>query len=131
MSRKILFRGWNTERNEMIPPSSLTMELRDINSPYWWHVVFQQYTGLDDRNGNPIFEGDIVKWGDLPNSSEFYIRVATVEMNPDIQFNCKNIPHPYIFKFGNFAYDSQQLEVIGNVYCNPELIKTDAIKEQD
>jgi uncharacterized phage protein (TIGR01671 family) len=86
-------------------------------------IKLMQYTGIKDRNGKEIYESDMVKWGDLPDSQEYNIRIAEVKFNPDIQLDCKNIPHPHVFRWGNFAYGGKQLEVIGNIYENPELLK--------
>lgn len=91
----------------------------------------QQFTGLKDCKGKEIFEGDVVRWGML---NEHRTRVAFVEINPDIQFRIlyyivkstseRKEGDGYIFHYGNFAYKNteEHLEIIGNIYVNPELL---------
>lgn len=97
------------------------------------HVM--QFTGLHDKNGKEIYEGDIVNWGmHHPNSEERFHRYAIVDFNPDIQFKIifyinsqngvKKETDGHIFRFGQFAYKETEkhLQVLGNVYENPELL---------
>ena len=92
-----------------------------------------QFTGLIDKLGVEIYEGDVVKWGHLPNRTECWHRVAKVEMFPSLQFNIlhyidsktleKKKGNKHIFGFSNFIYKDthNSLEVIGNIYENREL----------
>lgn len=71
-------------------------------------VVFYQYTGLHDKNGKEIYEGDIVTDS---------VRVGEIGFAQSIgAFNWT-----YGVNWGEI--DSETLEVIGNVYENPELLK--------
>ncbi|EMK0855196.1 hypothetical protein V8K53_000610 [Listeria monocytogenes] len=80
-----------------------------------------QYTNLNDKNGKKIFEGDVVKWGDTLGGEERPIRIATVKINPDIQFD-SNVG---IFNYGQFAYKNTEkfLTILGNIHDNPELLE--------
>jgi uncharacterized phage protein (TIGR01671 family) len=97
------------------------------NFPYVKEVdpaTVGEYTGLTDCKGKRIFEGDIVKWGHLPQSTETPIREAIVTFNPDICFKWEN-PGNYkkavLFHYGSFCYRDtyNHLEVIGTIHDEP------------
>jgi hypothetical protein len=72
------------------------------------NTILMQFTGLLDKNGKEIFEGDIFKNGSL-------VRAITVDEQ-----------HGYRFHFGLDRLtrgDADYGEVIGNIYENPELLK--------
>lgn len=92
--------------------------------------VLMQSTWLLDKNWKEMFSGDIIKRDD--QSQGKWRRFAVVKISPDIQFDCSPIKEidwvinstDCIFHYGHFAYRDTEnyLEVIGNIYENPELI---------
>lgn len=71
-----------------------------------------QYTELPDKNGTPIFEGDVVR-----DVETFY--VGKVYFDADTA--------RFVIEFASFIvdfsdYNNGDVEVIGNIYDNPELI---------
>ena len=83
-----------------------------------------QYTGLKDKNGNRIFDGDIVAYCDCP-ASDYYreteIANAGVILFDDAQFFVTN---RQTVEMDDLVYDgTMDCEIIGNVYDNPDLAK--------
>lgn len=90
-----------------------------VTAPYWWDetvwdfekVVLMQYTGLKDKNGIDIFEGDVVQ----DSTEQNYVVVYDEERAAFILIWCSNDD-----RFETFEYQ-KTLKVIGNIYENPEL----------
>jgi uncharacterized phage protein (TIGR01671 family) len=74
--------------------------------------VLQQFTGLQDKDGKDIYEGDIVK------GLEFVI-----DNNPRTMIEKVKYDSWFGYDWTNFDV-SVPLEVIGNIFENPELLKT-------
>ena len=94
-----------------------------------------QYTGLTDKNGTKVFEGDIVKiaycfgWDyeqekDVPEE-EYISKVYSIDACPfcvDLQ-HCDGDMIPIAWL--DWEYDDVEIEVIGNIHDNPELLRSD------
>lgn len=130
--REIKFRAWSKEFKMMSEVFTLAQLIgKKVVNMDFVNTIFIQYTGLQDRNKKEVFEGDIVKWGDhCEFCRENPVRIAEVKFSPSIQFHAYNVKTRYenagyvIFDYGNFAYKDTKhhLEIIGNIYSNPELI---------
>ena len=82
--------------------------------------ILMQSTGLKDKNSKEIYEGDIVKY-------EAGCNTVTEEVVYDKNFagfGVKDADANIIFTFGELAedIDLSSIEVIGNIYENPELL---------
>jgi uncharacterized phage protein (TIGR01671 family) len=124
MTREIKFRAWDIENkywHDNIDKWRVAYLNGDSDSePY----VVMQYTGLKDKNGREIYEGDILgdSWGG-------YIQWCEVCCSFSFRFSDKkcagcagDVNWREVVEESNQTSDSQP-EVIGNIYENPELLK--------
>lgn len=115
MQDRFKFRFWDKETQTM--QKSPMIELRQrmtldtiFNDD---RVIFMQSTGLKDKNGKLIYEGDIVKLSS--GAIGFIIFECQVYA---IRFSKKDKYR----RVGLGAYQSKELEIIGNIYENSELL---------
>ena len=123
--REILFRGKRVGSEEWVEGFYLTspefdnQEIavittdRPRNPYYVSKETVGQYTGLTDKNGTKIFEGDIVKGAWNTILVIYYDDCYT-------QFRAK---HKWGENEISYYGDTNKLEVIGNIHDNPELLK--------
>ena len=91
----------------------------DSNGIPYYNCDLEQYTGLKDKNGKEIYEGDIAAW---KNASGFNDGMAVVEWNNNGAWYIVNDDAGVFDYLDDVAINC---EVIGNIHENPELLKGD------
>ena len=99
---------------QMIELGWTSEDIQKVNSGTS-EAILMQYTGIKDKNGEEIYEGDITNYG-------------VVAYYNDLNWDCGGSPHPgFFFRGGDMTYRDgffEDIEIIGNVYENPELTPT-------
>ena len=108
--REIKFRVWDRDIKKMQYNAGVTLSgnsiVDDLNIP-------MQYTGLKDKTGKEIYEGDIVNIeydtvNEIGEDSIGYNEDVIIEWNYELL--CQ------------LEYDLKGIEIIGNIYENPDLL---------
>jgi len=119
MNREIKFRAWDGKemhQDVMIfdgsPPDLRILEFDETGTTEKSVISIQQFTGLKDKNDKEIYEGDIVKTVQ-----------GVYKMQGVVKYSA-----PSYYVYDNFGanvleyYEWEQLEIIGNIHKNPELL---------
>ena len=110
--REIKFRRYHKGKGQLPYPKEFeyfTMH----DDPIW-----QQYTGLHDKNGKEIYEGDVV------NAKDYEVLPYKVIFEDGAY--CLDRPHNGI-ELSLTSVELYNIEVIGNIYENPELLTPETI----
>lgn len=125
--REIKFRAWNTKTKEMgVPFQPLQKTYMQDNKSLWPDgMVFMQYTGLKDKNGKEIYEGDMFQCisgtGATMMQGKIYFDDGCFRMKYGYQKPKKNDRKDYFLSCSIDYGVTKTLEVVGNIYENPEL----------
>jgi uncharacterized phage protein (TIGR01671 family) len=103
--RELRFRAWSGR--EMRTDFAINSDGTNTANPKW---EIMQFTGRKDRNGKEIYEGDILRWKGMMD------HYSTVEFLEGCFKACDRQSETVI--------QSQFCEVIGNIYENPELVRS-------
>ena len=128
--REILFRGKKNNSGEWVYGNLFNPDKSDTPTQICMgtHIVricyeidtetVGQYTGLTDMNGKKVFEGDIIKCK-VHEMNGYRVRRGVVEYH-GVGFIMNLDPNSW-YDQKNISFDC---EVIGNIYDNPELLKS-------
>lgn len=132
MGRDIKFKGWDSVNEVMLPVESINFREGYVSlnegdnslTDTLEMIELIQYTGLKDKNGKEVYEGDIIEsplWEDEPYEIVF----------KDYAFKVRDIRKKIMYGSDLFFDIDDSLsgcvgetfEVIGNIYENPELLR--------
>lgn len=110
--KEIKFRAWDGEKLSLFPMLGFdsTVDLNEqinCSQKNGWELM--QFTGLLDKNGKEVYEGDIC-------------RVEYIEPK-EIKFEKGGFYFGEGTPLSNFHSWSEKIEIIGNIYENPELLQ--------
>lgn len=125
------FRAWNIESqcmlnhgfivNTVIQNGEIVRDFSDILEHNDMFILMQS-TGLKDKNGKEIFEGDVVK---VSQDDDYFISFV----KNMIEFDCPgfDVPFPDDWNYecnvlSHLMNTDQTIEVIGNIHEHPELL---------
>ena len=113
---EIKVRAWDKENKKMLNPDAIWLKHQEISIEgcFYKDVILMLSTGLTDKNGKEIYEADIVKYLKALGIVEFRTDFGCWDVTPLPPSNCY---------FCMWEENWSKIEVIGNIWENPNLLK--------
>jgi uncharacterized phage protein (TIGR01671 family) len=132
--REIKFRAWDEYKKELISSEKIGTEKTgfdetgnfyigryDCNEDWYDDIIIMQFTGLKDKKGKEIYEGDIVCVETRYNKSIIKHKGFIKFEEATFIFACDEVADHYMTFIELFG--EWDIEVIGNIYEHSELLK--------
>ena len=130
MNREIKFRVWDPENKVWLKGNEIAftaaMRIYNKKGDMIYNAGICQFTGCQDKNGKEVYEGDVVQimrqsfdLDDRGNNPVYKPQISKV-IYRDHGFWVEDEEFSWE---GELMWDWNEMEIIGNIFENPELIK--------